>query len=104
MKGILLVSLVLSCVQEILAQNRVGIGTTDPQAQLHVHGNQTGQGNVLFTGESKNSNPGPPPASGPGTRMMWYPDKGAFRAGRIGGNQWDQNNTSKLWGCTAKHP
>ncbi len=33
------------------------------------------------------------PASGAGTRMMWYPEKAAFRAGRVGdvkdGTQWD---------------
>jgi len=33
------------------------------------------------------------PAEGAGTRMMWYPEKAAFRAGRVGdnkdGTQWD---------------
>jgi hypothetical protein len=29
------------------------------------------------------------PAEGSGTRMMWYPRKGAFRAGGIAGTQWD---------------
>jgi trimeric autotransporter adhesin len=78
----------------VLSQN-VGIGTNEPQAQLHVHGNQTGQGNVLFTGEFKISNPGPPPASGPGTRMMWYPDKAVFRAGVVEGEQWDNHNMGR---------
>jgi hypothetical protein len=32
------------------------------------------------------------PAEGAGTRMMWYPSKGAFRAGRINGTQWDAAN------------
>jgi len=32
------------------------------------------------------------PASGPGTRLMWYPGKAAFRAGNIGGAQWDEVN------------
>jgi hypothetical protein len=32
------------------------------------------------------------PAEGSGTRMMWYPRKGAFRAGGIGGTQWDAAN------------
>jgi hypothetical protein len=32
------------------------------------------------------------PAEGAGTRMMWYPNKGAFRAGGIGGTQWDAAN------------
>ena len=32
------------------------------------------------------------PATGPGTRMMWYPGKGAFRAGYVSGSQWDDSN------------
>ncbi|HEX8432595.1 MAG TPA: hypothetical protein VF625_14995, partial [Longimicrobium sp.] len=31
-------------------------------------------------------------AEGSGTRMMWYPQKAAFRAGRIEGTQWDDAN------------
>ncbi|HSU18025.1 tail fiber domain-containing protein [Longimicrobium sp.] len=32
------------------------------------------------------------PAEGSGTRAMWYPRKGAFRAGGINGTQWDAAN------------
>jgi hypothetical protein len=32
------------------------------------------------------------PAEGVGTRMMWYPEKAAFRAGGINGTQWDAAN------------
>lgn len=32
------------------------------------------------------------PIEGAGTRMMWYPRKGAFRAGGIAGTQWDAAN------------
>ncbi|PSQ69937.1 MAG: hypothetical protein BRD26_05570 [Bacteroidetes bacterium QH_1_64_81] len=32
------------------------------------------------------------PATGRGTRMMWYPGKGAFRAGYVSGSQWDDSN------------
>jgi hypothetical protein len=32
------------------------------------------------------------PAEGAGTRMMWYPQKAAFRAGSIDGTQWDDAN------------
>ncbi len=31
-------------------------------------------------------------ASGPGTRLIWYPGKAAFRAGQALGNQWDDAN------------
>jgi trimeric autotransporter adhesin len=78
----------------LMAQN-VGIGTSTPAALLHTNGTATGGGNVLFTGSFKQSNPGPPPATGAGTRMMWYPDKAAFRAGHIYPGvptNWDQDN------------
>ncbi|HEX5724557.1 MAG TPA: tail fiber domain-containing protein [Longimicrobiaceae bacterium] len=32
------------------------------------------------------------PESGAGTRLMWYPNKAAFRAGEITGTQWDDAN------------
>lgn len=32
------------------------------------------------------------PASGPGTRMMWFPNKAAFRAGNVSGTQWNDAN------------
>jgi hypothetical protein len=32
---------------------------------------------------------GTSPASGPGTRLMWYPGKAAFRAGSVDAGQWD---------------
>ena len=32
------------------------------------------------------------PAEGAGTRMMWYPEKAAFRAGQVNGTQWDAAN------------
>lgn len=35
---------------------------------------------------------GLPPAEGPGTRLVWYPRKAAFRAGYIAGTQWDDAN------------
>ena len=31
------------------------------------------------------------PASGSGVRMMWYPGKAAFRAGRVAGTRWDDD-------------
>jgi hypothetical protein len=32
------------------------------------------------------------PTSGAGTRLMWYPNKHAFRAGKVGGTEWDDAN------------
>ena len=68
---------------------KVGIGTNSPSALLHTYGISNGEGNVLFEGTYKSSSPGNPPTSGAGTRMMWYPDKGAFRAGSVSGTEWD---------------
>jgi trimeric autotransporter adhesin len=71
----------------------IGIGTTSPAAQLHVNGTGLGEGNVMFAGEWKLSGAGDPPVSGAGTRMMWYPDKAAFRAGNVQDDEWDKANT-----------
>ena len=67
----------------------VGIGTTVPVARLHV-----ADSNVVFTGApdlpaTTNFNP---PVQGPGTRMMWYPQKAAFRAGGVDAAQWDKDS------------
>jgi hypothetical protein len=73
-------------------EGNVGIGTSEPAALLHASGTGHGEGNLLFEGEYKSDNPGDPPAEGAGTRMMWYPDKAAFRVGRVVGTQWDKDN------------
>jgi hypothetical protein len=71
-----------------IAQN-VGIGTSNPVARLHV-----ADSNVLFTGPLNviNTTPANPPVQGPGARMMWYPQKAAFRAGLAYGLQWDKDS------------
>jgi hypothetical protein len=76
---------------------QVGLGTDFPKARLHVN-----SGNVVFTGtnlalEEPFANI---PVSGEGVRMMWYPDKAAFRVGAIFStpgiplpvNYWDKTN------------
>ena len=76
----------------IYRNGNVGIGTTTPLALLHTNGIGTGEGNVLFTGSYKSTSPGEPPVSGAGTRLMWYPDKAAFRAGFVDGSQWAKDS------------
>ncbi|HOY30936.1 MAG TPA: hypothetical protein PKW80_03565 [Bacteroidales bacterium] len=80
----------------VLKNGKVGIGTSNPAALLHASDTGTGGGNVLFDGVLKLSNPGEPPVSGAGTRMMWYPDKGAFRAGTVIGPNWDKDSIGYL--------
>jgi hypothetical protein len=84
----LFISLILFAANKCAAQN-VGIGTTTPIARLHV-----ADSSVLFTGPIAvpATTTYLPPAQGAGTRMMWYPQKAAFRVGNALGNEWDFNN------------
>ena len=50
-------------------------------------------GTFLFGGEYDGDISGVAvPIEGPGTRVLWYPRKGAFRAGTVTGAQWDAAN------------
>ena len=51
-----------------------------------------GTDGALFTGTYSS---GTIPVEGAGTRMMWYPNKAAFRAGDVSGTQWDDSNIGK---------
>jgi hypothetical protein len=89
----------------ILRNGYTGIGPVVPKAKLHV------DSSVVFTGHVLPANASfPLPAiEGAGTRMLWYPEKGAVRFGTIddgpllGGttnlyltNQWDANNIGRF--------
>lgn len=68
----------------------VGIGTGNPLAKLHVADSA-----VVFTGSV--TEPAPPPTvtipvQNAGTRMLWYPQKAAFRAGYVNGTNWNKEN------------
>jgi hypothetical protein len=47
---------------------------------------------AYFSGTYNSSWTGGPAATGSGTRLLWYPEKASFRAGTIGGTQWDDAN------------
>ncbi len=72
----------------IKGNGNTGIGTSIPLARLHVS-----DSNVLFSGPVSIpvTTSFAPPVQGPGVRMMWYPQKAAFRAGYADGSQWDKN-------------
>lgn len=75
------------------AQN-VGIGTTTPLARLHVADSA-----VLFSGATATpplTTTINPPIQGSGSRMMWFPALGAFRAGYVDGVQWDRDSIGSL--------
>jgi len=69
----------------IVDSGKVGIGTSSPSAQLHVDG----AAGALFTGTYGS---GTIPLQGAGTRLMWYPGKAAFRAGKVTGTEWDDSS------------
>ncbi|MBP6431557.1 MAG: hypothetical protein KA319_07315 [Ferruginibacter sp.] len=62
---------------------RVGIGTTNPLARLHII--DTAQFGVLFSGSRINSSiiASSTPVIGQSARMMWLPKQAAFRAGGV---------------------
>ncbi len=73
----------------VLQNGNSGFGTTTPQARLHVK-----DSSVLFSGAlNLPVIPGDPPSTGAGSRMMWYPDKAAFRTGRVSSTEWDKDKT-----------
>jgi hypothetical protein len=70
----------------IASAGKVGIGVTAPTASLHVAGNDG------FVEEGTFGTGGAIPATGAGTRMMWYPKKAAFVAGYVSTNLWTDVN------------
>lgn len=85
-----IISHCLFCYQFVTAQTgKVGINTTTPQAMLHVK-----DSSVLFSGVNGSLpvSPGDPPASDAGVRMMWYPDKAAFRTGYVLSTNWNKDS------------
>jgi len=67
----------------VKSSGKIGIGNSNPNAGFHL----TGTSGLLFTGNTGFGDSTMTNHSG--TRMIWYGRKGAFRAGRITSNQWD---------------
>lgn len=66
---------------------RIGINTTTPAAMLHVQ-----DSSVVFSSSIFMSPELHPPISVEGTRMMWYPARGAFRTGTVTGARWSRDS------------
>ena len=71
----------------LTGQGWLGLGTSSPQAQLHLEGGQ-----MLMRGTYVSNFSGAIPDSGAGARLMWIPQKAAFRVGQVNGAQWDPAN------------
>ena len=89
--GMAFFSIISTCILlpaiKTSAQN-VGIGTTTPQARLHVI-----DSNVVFS--ATGDVPfviGNAPMIGQGRRMMWYADKAAFRVGYVAAANWNKDS------------
>ena len=72
----------------VMAAGNVGISTAAPNANTIVHIDDTkavlADGGALGSGGALNL--------GASVRMLWYPKKAAFMAGRVTGTQWDDAN------------
>lgn len=66
----------------------VGVGTNTPAARFHV-----ADSSVVFSAIGDiPTTPVNTPVNGPGRRMLWYPDKAAFRAGYASGTYWNKDS------------
>jgi hypothetical protein len=68
-------------------------GNDEVRLQTFYNGGLLAPGTIVVDGTETDSIP----AEGAGTRLMWYPEKAAFRAGRVGAvagneNLWDASN------------
>jgi MprA protease rhombosortase-interaction domain-containing protein len=70
-------------------ESLMSLKTTDGTTRLNLHKN----GGLMVGGNFDGDISGAEiPMEGAGTRLMWYPGKGAFRAGTVEGTQWDAAN------------
>ncbi len=86
-----LFTLILFATFTYVTNAQVGIGTNNPLTGFHVV-----DSNVLFsTSGDIPSSPKNFPVLGEGRKMIWYPEKAAFRAGYVGSfgaTYWNSNN------------
>ncbi|HLF62186.1 MAG TPA: hypothetical protein VI603_00430, partial [Saprospiraceae bacterium] len=89
-RSLCILSAMLIATCALIAQvGKVGINTTTPQAMLHVVDSSV----VFSAADNIPAMPGNPPLSGAGRRMMWYPDKAAFRVGYVDNGNWNIDST-----------
>jgi hypothetical protein len=97
MKNLIVLSIWVFMLPSYIYAQAVGIGTTtpNPATVLHVDAAGSTTKGMLFTGTYNDVN-GTVPNLGAGSRVMFYPAKGAFRAGVIStgssATSWDDIN------------
>ena len=93
MKKITLLAVISFCILFTKVFAQVGIGTATPNAAalLHVDAGASSTKGLLITGTGTWDPNATVPSLGAGSRLMFYPSKGAFRAGLVGGTQWDDS-------------
>ena len=64
--------------------SKIGIGTTAPDMKLTIDND----GGILAKGEYNNGEL--LTETGAGTKLIWYPRKAAFRAGRVSDSEWNE--------------
>ncbi|MHB8579984.1 MAG: tail fiber domain-containing protein [Ignavibacteriaceae bacterium] len=69
----------------VQSDGSIGVDTSTTLGSLTVNGNN----GIIATGTYGS---GTALSLGAGTRMMWYPQKAAFRVGGVPGSQWDDSN------------
>ncbi|MBL7740297.1 MAG: hypothetical protein JNK14_13865 [Chitinophagaceae bacterium] len=95
---VLLVFLQLYCIPS-MAQY-IGIGTSNPQARLHVT-----DSSVIFSASGGAvASPRNPPNTGPGRKMLWYADRAAFRSGFAATAYWDRDSTGNYSLAVGNNP
>ena len=88
--------LAVSYLLTTIVSAQIGIGTTSPNpaSVLHISAGSNLTKGFLVTGTYDfNSTV---PDLGAGSRVMFYPGKGAFRAGVVTGTEWDNANVGQL--------
>ena len=81
---------------QVTSDVNVGIGTNQPATLLHTYSENATDGSIVFEGQFNASNHGSVPVEGVGTRMIWYPGKSAFRAGRLDADGQGKWNTDSI--------
>ncbi len=75
--------------------DKVGIGTSAPEFNLSLNGGGIIAKGMFGTDTTLTT-------SSVGTRLIWYPKKAAFRAGYVGGDQWNEANVGAYSTATGK--